>query len=225
VAGQRRVARLELAFPPEVDQRGDGPGVVPPNLLGDRTEELEGRDHPLEDRLGTFEGQRQDEGGVGVRPGRDQKRHEPAALGKINVDVPEIGFETLTWRVGQWDERFLMPASMLPEIALDLSVPAAVGVLVAEPPEELGGGVPLLGGCGLVVAKDLVDDLLDRPQQRSESVPGRRQGIGLGLLEDLPDGVARMPEFARDLADGLTIAPRPPNGSVVVHRKHVLDPP
>ncbi len=49
--------------------------------------------------------------------------------------------------------------------------------------------------------------------------------IGLGLLENLADGVARMLEFAGDLADGLAIAPRSPNGSVVVHRKHVLDPP
>ena len=225
VAGQRRVSRLELAFAPEVDQRGDGPRVVPPNLLGHRTEELEGRDHPFKDRLGAFEGESQDEGGVGVRPGRDQKRHEPAALGEIDVDVPEIGFETLARQMGQRNERFLTAASVLAEVALDLSVPAAVGVFVAESPEELGGGVPLLGRCGLVVDQDLVDDRLDRPQERSESVPGRRQGIRLGLLEDFPDGVSRMPEFDRDLADGLAIASRPPNGSVVVHRKHVLDPP
>ena len=108
---------------------------------------------------------------------------------------------------------------------MDLSVPAAVVVLVAESPEDLGGGVPLLGRSGLVVDQDLVDDRLDRPQERSESVPGRREGIGLGLLEDLPNGVSRMPEFAGDLVDGHAIAPRPPNGSVVVHRKHVLDPP
>ena len=127
--------------------------------------------------------------------------------------------------MAQRDERFLMPASVLAEVALDLGVPAAVAVFVAEPPEELGGGVPLLGRGGLVVDEDLVDDRLDRPQERGESVPGRRQGIRLGLLEDLPDGVSRMPEFAGDLADGLAIASRPPNGSVVVHRKHVLDPP
>src|SRR5438034_8633982 len=49
--------------------------------------------------------------------------------------------------------------------------------------------------------------------------------MGLGLLEDLADGVARMPEFAGDLADGLAIAPGSSYGTVVVHRKHVLDPP
>src|SRR5690242_11639159 len=48
--------------------------------------------------------------------------------------------------------------------------------------------------------------------------------MGLGLLEDLADGVARMLEFAGDLADGLAIAPGSPDRTVVVHRKHVLDP-
>ena len=85
--------------------------------------------------------------------------------------------------------------------------------------------MPLLGRGGLVVDQDLVDDRLDRTQEWSESIPGRRKGIRLGLLEDLADRVSRMLEIARDLADGLAIAPRPPNGTVVVHRKHVLDPP
>jgi hypothetical protein len=106
------------------------------------------------------------------------------------VDVPEIGFETLARQMGQGDERFLTLASMLAEVALYLSVTAAVAVFVAEPPEELCGGVPLLGRCGLVVDQDLIDDRLDRSQERGESVPGRRQGIRLGLLEDSPDGVS-----------------------------------
>ena len=98
-------------------------------------------------------------------------------------------------------------------------------VVVAETAEELGGSVPLLGRRGLIIDQDLVDDLLDRSQERSESVPGRRQGIRLGLLEDFPDGVSLMLEFYRDLTYGLAITSRPLNGSVVIHRKHVLDPP
>jgi hypothetical protein len=164
VAGQRRVSRLESAFSPEEDQRGDSPRVVPPNFLGHRPEKLEGRDHPFENRLGAFKGESQDERSVGVRPGRDQKRHEPAALGEIDVDVPEIGFETLPRWMGQRDERFLMPTSVLPQIALDLRVPTTVGVFVAKPPEELGGRMPLLGWCRLVIDQDLIDDRLNRPQ-------------------------------------------------------------
>jgi hypothetical protein len=80
-------------------------------------------------------------------------------------------------------------------------------------------------GDELVVDQDLIDDRRDRPQEWGEPIPGRRDGIRLGLLEDLADGVARMVVFAGDLADGLAIAPRSTNGTVVAHRKHVLNPP
>ena len=70
-------------------------GLSHQTSLGTRAEELEGRDHPFEDRLGALEGESQHEGGVGVGPGRDQERHEPAAVGEVDVDVAEIGFETL----------------------------------------------------------------------------------------------------------------------------------
>ena len=225
MARQRRVPRLALAFSPHENQRGDGSRVVPPDFLGHGSKELEGRDHPFEDCFGTLKGERHDEGSIRVRPGHDQERHEPATVREIDVDVAEIGFEALPREMTQRDERFLMPASVLPQIALHLSVPTTVIVFVADPPEHLSGGMPLLEGGGLVVDQDLIDDRLEWPQERGESIPRRRQGIGLGLLENLPDGVARMLEFAGDLADGLAIAPRSPNGSVVVHRKHVLDPP
>ena len=125
MAGHRRVARLALAFAPHQDQRGDGPGVVPPDFLGYRTEELEGGDHPFEDCLGTLEGEGQDERCVRVGPGRDQKRHEPATVGEIDVDMSEIGFESLARQMSQRDERFHMTASVLPQIALHLGIPAA----------------------------------------------------------------------------------------------------
>ena len=158
VAGQRRVARMKLAFAPQEDQRGDGPGVVPPDFLGHGPEELEGGDHPFEDRLGALERQRQDERSVRVGPGRDQERHEPAAVGEIDVDVSEIGFEALARQMPQRDEGFLMSPPVLADIALDLGIAAAVVVLVAEAPVDLRGGVPLLGRGGLVIDEDLVDD-------------------------------------------------------------------
>ena len=42
------------------------------------------------------------------------------------MDVPEIGFQTLARQMGQRNERFLMPTSVLLEVALELSVPAGV---------------------------------------------------------------------------------------------------
>jgi len=136
-----------------------------------------------------------------------------------------LGFETLTGKVSQRNECFLVPGPMLPHVALHLSVPTAVVMFVTEAAEDLGRSVPLLGRGVLVVNQDLVDDRLNRSQKRSESIPGWREGVRLSLLENLADSDSRMLEFAGDLADGLTIAPRPSNSSVVVHRKHVLDPP
>ena len=95
-----------------------------------------------------------------------------AAVGEVDVDVAEIGFEALAREMAQRDEGFLMRTSVLAQVALHLGVTAGVAVLVAEAPEELGGGVPLLGRCGLVVGQDLVDDRLERPQHRGESVAG-----------------------------------------------------
>ncbi len=48
-------------------------------------------------------------------------------------------------------------------------------------------------------------------------------GTGLGMLEDIPDRVLRVIKVESDSPDGLAIATRPPNGTVVVHRKHVLE--
>ena len=80
------------------------------------------------------------------------KRDDPATLGKIDVDVAEIGLETLARKAPQRDERLLVPTSVLAKIALHLGIGAGVTVLVADPPEHLRGGVPLLGRGGLVVA-------------------------------------------------------------------------
>ena len=81
--------------------------------------------------------------------------------------------------------------------------------------------MPLLGRGVLVVGEDLIDDRLDRPEHGSLAVPGRR-GRGLGMVEDLPDGLAGVSELSGDLPDGHAIATGPPNRAVVVHRKHVL---
>ena len=163
VTGHRRVSRLKLAFAPQQNRRGYGPRIVPPNLLGHGAKELESCDHSFKDRLGAFEGKGEHKRSVGVSPGRDQERYEPAAVGEIDVDVAEIGFEALTGEMSQRDNRFLMLASMLLNVALDLSIAATVIVLVAETAKELSGGVPLFGRGGLVVDQDLIDDSFDRP--------------------------------------------------------------
>ena len=190
VTGQRRVSRIELAFPPLENQRGDGLGIVPPDFFGHGPKELEGRDHAFENRLGALEGQRQNERRVRVSPGRDQERYEPATIGEIDVDVTEVGFESFTGKMPQRDERFLMPWAVRSHIALHLGVPAAVALLVTETPEHLGSGMPLLGRGVFVIDKDLVDDRLKRSQKRSESIPGQGLGMGVRMRESMPNGLS-----------------------------------
>src|SRR5262249_35090286 len=100
---------------------------------------------------------------------------------------------------------------------------AGVAVLVAEPPVDLGGGVPLFGRSVLVVLEDLVDGRLEGPELRRGPVADL--GDRFGLLEGLPDGDPGEAEFAGDPPDGLAVAAGPPDGTVVSHRQHVLDPP
>ena len=194
MAGQGRVSRVDLAFAALEDQRGDGPGVIPPDLLGHAAEELEGGDHPFEDGLGPLERQGQDERGVGVGPGGDQERDGPAAVGEVDVDVAEVGLDASSRQVAQGDEGLAMSPPVLEHVALDLGIAAGVGVLVAEAAMDLGGGVPLLGRGVLVVGEDAIDDRLDRAEEGGLPVPVRR-GRGLGMAEDMPDGLAGVSEL------------------------------
>ena len=199
VAGQRGVARMELTVAPLEDQRSHSFGIVPPHFPGDGAEELEGRDHPFEDRLGALERQRQDEGGVGVGPGGDEEGDQASAVGEVDMDVTEIGFETPAGEVSQRDEGLLMSAPVPPQVALHLAVTAGIAVLVAEATEHLHGGVPLLGRGVLVVGQDLVDDRPERPQDRGGSLVGPGVGIRLGLREDLTNLASGVMKGARDL--------------------------
>jgi hypothetical protein len=114
-----------------------------------------------------------------------------------------------------------MSDSVPPEVALHLGVTAGVVVLIAEPPEHLGSGMPLFGRRGLVVDQDLIDERVERPEDRRGSVVGPGIGAGLGIGEDLPDLPPGVVKGARDLADGHAIASGASNRSVVVHRKRV----
>jgi hypothetical protein len=176
----------------------------------------------LEDRLGALEGESQHEGGVRVSPGRDQKRHGPAALREIDVDVAEIGFEAPAREMSQRDEGFRLSRPASSHAALHLGVPAVVAMLVAEAAKDLGSGMPLLGGCGFVIAEDLIDDRLERPELGGGTVPGQRLGMRVGMDKGMPDGFSGVSELAGDLSDGHAIAPSPADCAIVVHGHHVL---
>ena len=144
-----------------------------------------------------------------------------AAVGEVDVDVAEVGLDTSPRQMAERDEGLAMPPPVLEHVALDLGIAADVVVLIAEATVDLGGGVPLLCRGVLVVGEDAVDERLDRSEKWGLPVP-RRCGGGLGMAEDMPDGLACVSELPGDLPDGHPIAAGPPNRAVVVHREHVL---
>ena len=78
----------------------------------------------------------------------------------------------------------------------------------------------LLGRSGFVVPEDLVDERAKLTQLGRAAISDRR--AGLRMLESLANGVAGMIEIPGDLPDGFSIAARPSNGAVIVHREHFL---
>ena len=90
----------------------------------------------MEDGLGAFGGQGDDEGGVGVGPDGDQEGDEASAVGEIDVDVPEVGLEATAGRVGQRDEGRAGVLTVGGDVAADRGVGAGIAVLVVEPPES-----------------------------------------------------------------------------------------
>jgi len=175
----------------------------------------------MEDRFGALARQGDHEGSVRVGPGGDEAGDLPPTVGEVDVNVTEVGLEALAGEMPQGDEGLTVRAVVLAEIAPHLAVTAVVSVLVTETAKDLRCGMPLLGGSILVVGQDLVDDGLKRSQHGRVSISGL--GTGLQMLEDIPDRVPRVIKVESDPPDGLAIATRPPNGTVVVHRKHVLD--
>ena len=139
------------------------------------------------------------------------------------MDVSEVGLDPLAGEMAQGDEGLRALAAVAAEIALDLGVAAGVAELVAEPAVDLGGGVPLLGWGALVVGEDLVDRRLEGTELGRR--PVAEFGDGFGILEGLSDGDAGEAAFAGDPPDGLAIAVGPPDGTIVIQSKHILDPP
>ena len=91
------------------------------------------------------------------------------------------------WQMYRRDGRVLIAASVLEHVASHLNIPAAVSVLVPEAPEYLCGCVPLLGGRGLVIDQDSVDDWLEWPDQRGVSLASSSDRRRSGMSQDMPD--------------------------------------
>jgi hypothetical protein len=183
MTAQRLVAVVELTLPADEDVRRDGLGIVPPQLPRHRAEENEGFNQSVQDRLGTFRWQSDDERTVGIRPGRQQHRHEPPATWKVDMNVPEVGFETLTRIVIEWDERLALGSLPSQHVTPYPIVTAREAVFIAEPAKNLGRRVPLLARRVLVGAENRVNHWLERIDDRGHRPAPVR--LRLGHAEDL----------------------------------------
>jgi hypothetical protein len=223
MTAQRLIAFVKLALPTDENVRRDGLGIVPPQFPRHRSEEVEGLDQPVQDGLGALGWQSDDERTIGIRPGREQHRHEPAAVREVDMDVAEVRFETLAGIVIERDERLALGTLSGQNILTDPVVTAAVAVLVAEPAKHLGHRVPLLARGALVGAENLVDDRLERiDDRRHRPAPVR---LGLGQAEDLPDLPPRVMKLTGQLANAqLVDAMRLANPCVLVHFDHPPPP-
>lgn len=223
VTDQGLIAVVELPLPTDEQMRHHGLGIVPPQLLRHATKERERLDQALQDRLGAFGRQGQRERAIGIGPRRQQHGNEPSAVGKIDVDVAEVGFEPLSGIVVERDERRALGPSLGQKILPDALVAAGVAVFVAQPPKHLGDRVPLLAGSVFVRAHDLIEDRLkgiDHRRHRPALVL-----LGLGLGENGANLPPRMMELACQLANAqLVNAVRLSNARVLVHLDHPPPP-
>jgi hypothetical protein len=220
VAGQGLVALVDAPLSPSEHLHGHGGRVVPPEFLGDAAEGREGLDQAVEDGFGALGGQGDREGAIRERPGDDQDRDEPAAVGEIDVDVTEVGLGAAARVVVQGDERLAFAAPLRADVASDLVVAALIPMLGDEPTMDPGRGVPLFAR-GLFIGRE---DLVDHGLERIELGRGRRLGPGIGLglrvLERLADGASRVVESPSDGPETHAVAVRPSNPCVIVHREH-----
>jgi hypothetical protein len=191
MTGQGLVASADLPLPAHEDiwhQRG---GIIPPDLVRHAAEELECLDQTVQDRLGPLGGQGDGEGAIRVGPGHEQDRHLPAAVGKIDVHMTKIRFESLARIVIQRNERLASLTFLAAHIEANALIAASEAVFLLEAPEQLHGRVPLFARRQVIVEDQFVQDALEGIEDRGQRFePLIRFGFGTG--DDLADLVARV---------------------------------
>jgi hypothetical protein len=169
--------------------------------------ERESLDEPLENGLGAFGGQGQREWAVGVTPGGNQDRDLSTEFREVDVNVSEVGFESMTGRVFERDEGLAAFEAIALDVASDLIIASRVVVFTNEPPKDLLSGVSLLGRCRPVLGEDLIDDGSEVAKHRSKAWLRQRVWLGLSLAQNLGDRSVGVPKLFGELADGKAISP------------------
>jgi len=223
VAGQGLVALVDLPLTAREQAGRHGLGIVPPHFARHATEEREGLDQAVQDRLGALAGQGEHKRTIGVRPGDHQHRHQAAALGKAHMDVPEVGLQALARIVVERDEGLALAALLVAEVQAHALIAAGVVVLGLQAAKDLGGGVSLLGrGIGVGLHQG-VDHRLERVEHRGQIAALIRLGFGLG--KDRANLPARVMKAPRQFADAQVFHPMGVSHTCIfVHADHPPPP-
>ena len=185
VAGQRRVARVELALRPLKISVTTVLGLSHQTSRGTQPKKSKARPcRPGWPRCVRWAGPGRR--GSWSRPRRRPGPAPGAAVGEIDVDVAEVGLQAVARVMGQGDEGLAVRAAgACGDVASDLVVAAGVAVLVAQAAEDLHGGVPLLGRGVLVGGQDWSMSGVERAEDGRAAASSAGVGIGLGCVEDL----------------------------------------
>jgi hypothetical protein len=222
VARQRRITRMQPTLATGQQFRGHRLGIVPPDFSRHTTEILEAADHPFENRFRSLRRQRYGKRAVRVRPDQNQHPHGQPALGKIHVDLSEIGLQTLSRIVRQRDERLSLLPTTLRHVTPHCIVAAFVP-LARQSLEDPHCRVALFPRRLVVCRENLVDEAKELPQLPVMlTLPLRIRRRLTIPLENCPNLPTRVMKSPGDLANAHPIAIRPANPCVMIHRKHPI---
>ncbi len=221
VAGQRRVALLNLPLAALQDGGGHALGIIPPDLPGHTLEESQAFDHAGQDRLRLLTRQRHRKTKARMTPGQQQDRDQLASLRKVHVDVSEVRLQPSARRMRQWEERLplgpLHPAHVSPHLV----IAACIAMFIPQTPVPLRCRMLLLGGSTLILRQNLLDQSLVGTQPRCRPILLQRIRTRLALLERLADLPPRMLEPPGDLPNAHPITMRNSDLAVLFHRQHL----
>ena len=221
MAGKRGVAVVQFTSTSREDLRRHGFGVVPPCFTRYTIEKLKSGLHAVQNRFGPFRRQSNSERAIRICPRQHQHGNLSSSVGKVDVDVTVVDFESLTRIMHKRDESLPPSATPLAHITPHLIVATPV-TLFDQTTKDLLRRMPLFPRLLLVVFENLIDSRMEVAKFRR---PWRLRAcvrLGLGLIDHLPHLPPRMPKFLHDSPKAHPIAISATNPRIIVHRKHSL---
>lgn len=131
VTGQSRIARVQFAIAAHQNRIGHCLGVVPPDFFGHTPEKLEGERHSFQNGFCSLGGKGHGKRCVRMRPDQNQYIDFPTSFREIDLNLAEVGFDSLTGLMIEWDEGLFVLLTMLDDKPADGGITSRIAVLIA----------------------------------------------------------------------------------------------